>query len=81
MPYHVKGSVEATLHYINETSNTSFLNKKIIFLQGSPVLGEIKGVKTGRLSGIVAHFTPSFLRKNTMPAWETHGLEAWAKNV
>jgi hypothetical protein len=63
MPYHVKGSVEATMHYINETSNTSFLNKKIIFLQGSPLLGETKGIKTGRLSGIVAHYTPSFLRK------------------
>jgi hypothetical protein len=81
MPYHVKGSVEATMHYINETSNTSFLNKKIIFLQGSPVLGEIKGVKTGRLSGIVAHYTPSFLRKNTMPSWETNCIEDWEKKV
>jgi len=63
MPYHVKGSVEATMHYINETSNTSFLNKKIIFLQGSPLLREIKGVKTGRLSGIVAHYTLSFFCK------------------
>ena len=81
MPYHVKGSVEATLHYINETSNTSFLNKKIIFLQGSPALGETKGIKTGRLSGIVAHYTPSFLRKNTMPSWETNCIEDWEKKV
>ena len=81
MPYHVKGSVEATMHYINETSNTSFLNKKIIFLQGSPLLGEIKGIKTGRLSGIVAHYTPSFLRKNTMPSWDTNCIEDWEKKV
>jgi hypothetical protein len=81
MPYHVKGSVEATMHYINEISNTSFLNKKIIFLQGSPVLGETKGIKTGRLSGIVAHYTPSFLRKNTMPSWETNCIEDWEKKV
>ena len=59
MPYHVKGSVEATMHYINETSNTSFLNKKIIFLLASPLLGETKGIKTRRLSAIVAHYTPS----------------------
>ena len=81
MPFHVKGSVEATMHYINETSNTSFLSKKIIFLQGSPLLGEIKGVKTGRLSGIVAHYTPSFLRQNTMPSWETNCIEDWEKKV
>ena len=81
MPYHVKGSVEATMHYINETSNTSFLNKKIIFLQGSPVLGETKGIKTGRLSGIVAHYTPSFLKKNTMPSWKTNRIEDWEKKV
>ena len=81
MPYHVKGSVEATMHYINETSNTSFLNKKIIFLQGSPVLEDTKGIKTGRLSGIVAHYTPSFLRKNTMPSWETNCIEDWEKKV
>jgi hypothetical protein len=81
MPYHVKGSVEATMHYINETSNTSFLNKKIIFLQGSPLLEDTKGIKTGRLSGIVAHYTPSFLRKNTMPSWETNCIEDWEKKV
>ena len=81
MPYHVKGSVEATMHYINETSNTSFLNKKIIFLQGSPVLEETNGIKTGRRSGIVAHYTPSLLRKNTMPSWETNCIEDWEKKV
>jgi hypothetical protein len=81
MPYHVKGSVEATMHYINETSNTSFLNKKIIFLQGSPVLEETKGIKTGRLSGIVAHYIPSFLRQNTMPSWKTNCIEDWEQKV
>jgi hypothetical protein len=81
MPYHIKGSVEATMHYIHETSNTGFLNKKIIFLQGSPLLGETKGIKTGRLSGIVAHYTPSFLRQNTMPSWETNCIEDWEKKV
>ena len=69
------------MHYINETSNTSFLNKKVIFLQGSPLLEETKGIKTGRLSGIVAHYTPSFLKQNTMPSWETNCIEDWEKKV
>ena len=81
IPFHVKGSVDATMHYILETNNTAFLNKKIIFLQGSPVLKKLNGIKTGRLSGIVAHYTPAFLRKNTMPSWETNCIEDWGKKV
>ena len=69
------------MHYILETNNTAFLNKKIIFLQGSPVLENLNGIKTGRLSGIVAHYTPAFLRKNTMPSWETNCIEDWEKKV
>ena len=81
MPFHIKGSVEATMHYILETNNTAFLNKKIIFLQGSPVLENLNGIKTGRLSGIVAHYTPAFLKKNTMPSWKTNCIEDWEKKV
>ena len=81
MPFHIKGSVEATMHYIVETNNTAFLNKKIIFLQGSPVLEDVNGIKTGRLSGIVAHYTPRFLRKNTLPSWGTNCLEDWEEKV
>ena len=81
IPFHVKGSVDATMHYILETNNTAFLNKKIIFLQGSPVLKKLNGIKTGRLSGIIAHYTPVFLRKNTMPSWETNCIEDWEKKI
>ena len=81
MPYHIKGSIDATMHYINETSNTGFLNKKVIFLQGSPRLEEKKSIKTGRLSGIVAHYTPSFLKNNTMPSWEANCIEDWEQKV
>ena len=81
MPYHIKGSIDATMHYIQETSNTEFLNKKVIFLQGSPKLKEKNLIKTGRLSGIVAHYTPSFLKNNTMPSWETNCIEDWEQKV
>ena len=81
MPYHIKGSIDATMHYINETSNTGFLNKKVIFLQGSPKLEEKNSIKTGRLSGIVAHYTPSFLKNNTMPSWEANCIEDWEQKV
>ena len=69
------------LCYLNETKKTSFINKKVIFLQGSPLLGETNGIKTGRLSGIVAHYTPSYLRKNIMPSWENNCIEDWEEKV
>ena len=81
MPSHVRSARDATLHYINETGKTSFLNKKIIFLQGSPELKEKNGIKIGRLSGIVAHFTPKYLRKNVLPSWETNCIDNWESKV
>jgi len=81
MPTHAKGSRDAIFHYINETGKTSFLNKKFIFLQGSPVLDKVSGIKTGRLSGIIAHVTPEYLRNNIMPSWETNCIEDWETKV
>ena len=81
MPSHVQSARDATLHYINETGKASFLNKKIIFLQGSPALKEKNGIKIGRLSGIVAHYTPKYLRKNVLPSWETNCIDDWERKV
>jgi len=81
MPYHVKAAKHALLHYIYDTGNAAFLNGKMIFLQGSPILDEVGGIKTGRLSGIVAHFVPSYLQKNRMPSWETNTIQDWETKV
>ena len=40
--------------YVANSGKTDILNGKFIFLQGSPVLDEIAGIKTGRLSLFVA---------------------------
>ncbi len=81
MPYHIKSARNALLFYINKTGKTEFLNGKMIFIQGSPVLEEINGIKTGRLSGIVAHHVPSYLRRNNMPSWETNSIENWEEKI
>ena len=81
MPTHVNGSRDAIFHYINETGKTDFLKRKVIFLQGSPVLKELNGIKTGRLSGIVAHYTPSYLKTNIMPSWKSNCIKDWEKKV
>ena len=81
MPFHIEAARNAILHYIHETGKAEFVDGKMIFLQGSPILEEKNGVKLGRLSGIVAHFVPKYLQKNRMPSWETNCIEDWETKV
>ena len=81
MPFHIEAARNAILHYIHETGKAEFVNGKMIFLQGSPILEEKKGIQFGRLSGIVAHFVPKYLQKNRLPSWETNCIEDWETKV
>ena len=81
MPYHIEAARNAILLYIHETGNADFVDGKMIFLQGSPILEEKKGIQFGRLSGIVAHFVPKYLQKNRMPSWDTNCIEDWETKV
>lgn len=81
MPTHIANARNAIMCYIAETKNTQFVDGKMIFLQGSPVLSEQNGVKLGRLSGIVAHYVPKYLLKNRLPSWKTNCIEDWETKV
>tara|TARA_R110002049_G_scaffold292252_1_gene476619 strand:- start:16843 stop:18345 length:1503 start_codon:yes stop_codon:yes gene_type:complete len=77
----VNASRNAILLYIHETGNSEFVDGKMIFLQGSPVLNKKNGINMGRLSGISAHYVPKYLQKNRMPSWETNCIEDWETKV
>lgn len=81
MPFHIQAARNAILSYIHETGKADFVDGKMIFLQGSPILEDKNGIKLGRLSGIVAHFVPKYLQKNRMPSWETNCIEDWETKV
>lgn len=81
MPFHIQAARNAILSYIYETGKADFVDGKMIFLQGSPILEDKNGIKLGRLSGIVAHFVPKYLQKNRMPSWETNCIEDWETKV
>lgn len=81
MPFHIKSARNALLNYIYNKKDARFTKGKMIFLQGSPILDEVNGVKSGRLSGIVAHYVPSYLQSNRMPTWETNCIEEWETKV
>lgn len=79
--YQIEASRDAILNYINETGEADFVNGRMIFLQGSPILQEKNGVKLGRLSGISAHYVPKYLQRNRLPSWETNCIEDWETKV
>jgi hypothetical protein len=81
IPNHINGARDALLNYVHETGNAGFLDRKLIFLSGSPVLDEKGGIKTGRLSGIVNHHVPAYLRSNQKPGYATNCIEDWEEKL
>lgn len=81
MPYQTGAAKSALFHYINQKGNANFVSGKMIFLQGSPKLEEEFGIKTGRLSGIVAHHIPNYLQKNRLPSFKTNEIDDWENKV
>jgi len=74
---HINGARNAILCYIAETGNTAFTSGRMIFLSGSPELERVGGIPTGRLSGIVNHHIPAYLKANQLPSFETNCIEDW----
>jgi hypothetical protein len=77
IPNHINSARNALLCYMAETGNTRFADGKMIFLSGSPELERIADIPTGRLSGIVNHHIPKYLRTNQLPSYETNCIEDW----
>ena len=77
IPNHINTARNALLCYMSETGNAAFANGKMIFLSGSPELERVADIPTGRLSGIVNHHIPSYLRSNQLPSYENNCIEDW----
>jgi hypothetical protein len=74
---HINTARNALLCYLAETGKTQFVNGKMIFLSGSPELERVADIPTGRLSGIVNHHVPKYLRTNQLPSYETNCIDDW----
>ncbi len=81
MPHHTTAARDAIFSYIYKSKNSSIVNGKMIFLQGSPTLTKTGNILTGRLSGIVAHHIPFYLQKNRLPSFSTNCISDWNKKV
>jgi hypothetical protein len=63
MPNHFGSARNALLNYAAKSGKAEFFDGKLIFLSGSPELDTSSIVPTGRLSGIVNHEVPNWLKK------------------
>jgi len=81
IPNHINSARNAILSYVHETGNAKFLDGGLIFLSGSPELSVKAGIKTGRLSGIVNHHVPQYLRSNQKPTYATNCIEDWEEKL
>lgn len=54
---------------------------RMIFLSGSPVLEKKGNIPSGRLSGIVNHWIPAWLKTHQMPTYETNCIDDWETKV
>lgn len=81
LKYQINAAKSALLNYIYTTGKSDYVDGKMIFLQGSPELDYSKPIPSGRLSGIVANYVPSYLQKNRLPSRETNCIEDWETKV
>lgn len=75
--FHINGARDALLNYVHNTGKSLFLDGKLMFLSGSPEMEKKNGIYVGRLSGIVNHHVPGYLRSNQKPSYETNCMDDW----
>ena len=81
MPNFINAARDVLLNYANLTGNSSFFDGRLIFLSGSPEMEKTGDILTGRLSGIVNHFIPFYLKGNQVPSYETNCIDDWEKKI
>jgi hypothetical protein len=81
LPNHFGTARNALFNYYARTGRGEWLDGKMIFLSGSPELTQMGGIPTGRLSGIVNHQVPVWLRTNQLPAYPTNCIEEWEEKL
>lgn len=78
---HIGNARDALFNITAKLKLKNLFDGKLIFLSGSPELEEKGGIPTGRLSGIVNHWFPAWLRTNQMPTYKTNCIEDWETKV
>ncbi len=81
IPNHIHSARNALFNYCVQKGSGRIFDGKMIFLSGSPALEDKGGIPTGRLSGIVNHLVPTWVRGNQLPSYQTNCIEEWERKV
>ncbi len=81
IPNHFGTARNALFNYFAQTGKGEWLDGFVIFLSGSPELGEVAGIPTGRLSGISNHLVPNWLKNAQKPSYTTNCIEDWEQKL
>lgn len=81
MPNHILTARMALMNYASHSHNSRLFDGKVMFLSGSPEMQKSHGIYTGRLSGIVNHEIPSWIKGNQLPSYSTNCISDWEEKV
>ncbi len=82
IPYHFGTARNATMSFAYRNNVVDLFDGNLLFLSGSPKLDKTEGgILTGRLSGIVNHQVPQWMRGNQVPSYETNIIPDWEEKV
>lgn len=81
IPNHIGTAKAAMMNYISQTGNVDIFKGKMVFLSGSPELESKANIFIGRLSGIVHHEMPAWIRPNKLPSYDTNCIEDWESKL
>ena len=81
LPSHLNTARNVLLAYLQRHPDSRLVEGKMIFLSGTPELEPVGGILTGRLSGIVHHHIPAYLRRNRLPSFEVNMIEDWEQKI
>jgi hypothetical protein len=79
--HHITNARNALLYYINETGRTDFIRQQMLFLSGSPELLPYGPFPAARLSGLVYHEIPFYLRSKVQPDYFTNIIKNWEEKL
>jgi len=81
LPYHYYSARNAVLNYALQYGLLRVFDHKLLFISSSPQLSKTGKIKSGRLSGIVNHQVPPWLRFNKMPSKNINSIDNWEEKI
>ena len=81
MSNHINTARSALMNYFFSKKDADIFDGKVMFLSGSPVLDTKSAIPAGRLSGIVYHEIPFWVKSSQLPSWNTNCIDDWESKV